>query len=201
MLSLPGWWNPTTTSVYLVGAGPSLRGFDFGRLRNRTVFAINDAYKHIPFATAIVSADLRWCNRRAEDLNTIAARKILVVPSGHPLPGIHGATFLRAEYESGFSENPEYINVRGSSGYAALNIAFLLGYQQIFLLGYDYTQPKERWYQRYEWKSASTEQVYSGWAEEFGSTLPQLLRYNVTVTNVGLNSAITAFPKVGLEVV
>ena len=38
----------TNQSVYVIGGGNSLRGFDYSFLKNKTTIAINSAYKFVP---------------------------------------------------------------------------------------------------------------------------------------------------------
>ena len=45
---------------FIVGGGPSLRGFDWGRLRGERVIAVNRAFEQLPFADISVSLDERW---------------------------------------------------------------------------------------------------------------------------------------------
>ena len=42
---------------FIVGGGPSLKGFDFERLRGERVIAINKAFYDVPFADIVFAMD------------------------------------------------------------------------------------------------------------------------------------------------
>lgn len=54
----PALWPGET--CFIVCGGPSLRGFDFKRLRGRKVIAVNSSIFSAPFADALVFGDGRW---------------------------------------------------------------------------------------------------------------------------------------------
>src|SRR5437867_3413931 len=88
---------PSWDEAFLIGGGPSLRGFDLNRLRGRTVIAINDALFHIPFQpTAIFSADSSWIHRCREEIEKFKGEKYLALSEiASPIPGV---TYLEKRY-------------------------------------------------------------------------------------------------------
>jgi hypothetical protein len=204
-LSQPVTRNPLGlpwSEVFLVGGGPSLRGFDFKKLKGRTVCAINDAVLHVPWADCLFSADQQWIANREREILKFPGEKFLA----GPMPAEDSELFpyyLKRERSAGLSEQPDTLNVRGCSGYAALNLAYLKGAKRIVLLGYDFRNPDAHWYSNYSWMSVTNpssgrSKMYLGWAQYFNETVNQLKQAGVEVLNASIKSAVTAFPKVTL---
>lgn len=186
------WWG----KVYLVGGGPSLRGHDLSCLRGRTVVTINDALFHLGFdPTASFSADLPWMVARRDRLATVACERYMVLsPSNTPRP-IPGVIYLEKRYDTGLSTNPRWIYIRGSGGYAALNLAFLKQAREIVLLGFDFHGG--RWYSS---ATPSTQSwILEQQAAEFNGMKQILNASRVKVINGCPDSLISAFPKVTVE--
>lgn len=184
--------------VYLVGGGPSLRGFDFELLRGQVVVAINDASRYLPWATALFSADVMWMTNRREHIESFSRHRFLAIPPDQrgELRGVEYLTRLRL---LGLSEVLGCVHLGGTSGYAALNLAVLKGAKEIVLLGYDYSGT-DRWYPDYDWSSRGRGQFeHEEWARNFDTMLPALAVAGVKVTNASPESKITAFPKVELN--
>lgn len=182
----------TWETVYLIGGGPSLSSFDFEKLKGHSVVAINDALFKIPWATALFSADSHWANHRKDAINQFNGERFLAMP---PIPGIN-ATFLNCLERPGISLEWPNIHLQGTSGYAAINLAILLGAKNIFLLGYDYQNAQKHWFGNYEWKSSTDDYVLKLWAAQFNSIQ---LPFDVHVYNTNPLSQVVAFPKVRLE--
>lgn len=169
---------PYWEEVWLVGAGPSANNFDFGALRGKTVVAINDMVLRLPFATAVFSADRFWAAKRAAELQQFNGERYLA--TGTFAPGVSNLERIKAP---ALSDDPTKVHVMGSSGYGALNLAFLKKAKRIFMLGYDYTKHG----QQREWDF---------WAAAFSSTKEQLKHTEVFVVG---SSRIVAFPQVAPE--
>lgn len=181
-------------TTYIVAGGPSLVGEDLTKLEGRTVLVVNDAVRHLPKATAAFSADRNWAMRRLPDLRSFKGEKYLAIGYEIPDPTIHN---LRKSREPGLSSDPGVI-CSCSSGYGALNVAFLKGAKKIFLLGFDYTQGGRHWY-----PERGTRGIngigFVAWAQRYGTTLPQLLEAGVQVWNANPASRIECFPKISFS--
>jgi hypothetical protein len=165
-------------------------------LAGQHIIAVNDSYKCVPFADAVISIDGTWIASRSADLRSFAGRKYIAARVGVPIPAFAERLTLRTE--PGLSE--VWPIVHGTtSGRAALNLAALLGYRRIKLLGFDYRNPGQHHHAVYEWPSGAPENVWQQWAEEYGTCVPQLRKLGVEVLNCGNDSAINAFPIVRLE--
>lgn len=132
---------------FIIGGGPSLKGFDFERLRGRRTIAINKAFYDAPFADIVFSMDRPLIDslmsgqlgenyRRAFAL--FEGAKLWLDLSGHNYPA--DVYHLPAAGETGWTKSLSeglFYGPGGLSGYGALNLAMVLGADPIYLLGYD----------------------------------------------------------------
>ena len=125
-----------STEVTIVAGGPSLRGFDFTQLTG-DIIAINYAAICIPQATYCYFANKSWFDRFEHELRVHRGRKIQGWGDGVEKvakPWVEVYRFV----EGRISMTPRTLCPGANSGYAAVNLAVLLGYKQLTLLGYDF---------------------------------------------------------------
>lgn len=178
-------WKGRT--VYLIGGGPSLKGFDFARLRRRgVVVAINDALLSVPWADASFTIDLVWLRNRIWPLAAFLGERIAMVPDGWvpppPLTLECFKTYLRTDEASG-----------GNSGYAALAVALHRGAARVALLGYDMSGPGH-WHKGYDWQSRFGAADYPRWRQQFHLLAYAAQQRGVRVINCNPKSGIKYFP-------
>lgn len=130
-----------------MGGGPSLIDFDWSRLRGELTIGINRAFEFFD-PSIIFSMDARfweWLEQCAWGQNTLdrfnqydrglrafvdMARLRLFPPEFYIVDNFRGRALLSPRLEEG-------VRTAGNSGFAALNLAILLGCDPIYLLGYD----------------------------------------------------------------
>lgn len=117
--------------VHIVASGPSLYGFDYRYFFDKTVIAVNHAYKLTPhdFCVFIDSGF------REVESPGVLSETYCVTPKGSPGGQVQ---FNWSKY---FSPDPKagVYSLRGkSSGIAALSIALQGGAKMVYLHGYDY---------------------------------------------------------------
>lgn len=194
------WRNRT---AYLIGGGPSLRGFDLARLNGETIVAVNDAINSLPNSAALFSIDYKWIQNRKTEIEAFAGERYLAVAEDYQFENAPQATYLlRVRERTGLSENAGRIYMGGgNSGFGAFNVAFLMGFKRIVLLGYDFRAANQHWYESYSWNAGNNgnSQMYLKWAQQFAYALPQLRRHSVEVLNASPNSAIDCFKKISLN--
>lgn len=192
--------SPYWGEAFLIGGGPSLRGFDFELLRRRTTVAVNDAALHLPWATALFSLDQTWVSKREREIRAFAGEKFLAPPES--LVGrIDGVTYLRRCHDPGLSTDPSSICLGGNSGYGALNLAYLKRAKRIVLLGFDLsTENGRNWHVGYQWNTSPRCHHFDGWARHFAEAAVILKREGVEVVNASADSVIDCFPKIPLKV-
>ncbi len=187
--------------VYLIGGGPSLKGFDFTKLQGRTVVAVNDAALHVPFATALFSLDRQWIANRKDLIASFPGERWLAVSDDFDFNDAPSACYVRRDRNGyGLSDDPNVLHMGGgNSGFGAFNLAYLRGAERIVLLGYDFCHSGVHWHNGYSWQGNPNDHMYSKWAERFQETLLQLQKREVEVVNASLHSTLTLFPRVSLE--
>jgi glycosyltransferase involved in cell wall biosynthesis len=130
---------------FIVGGGPSLKGFDFNRLRGERVIAINKAFYDVPFADVMFAMDrplldLIMEGKLGEDyraaFESFPGAKLWLDLSGYSYPaGVYSVPTAGA---TGWTKSIKDGLIHGNnSGYGALNLALCLGADPIYLLGYD----------------------------------------------------------------
>jgi len=194
-------------SCFIVGGGPSLRQFDFSLLDGRLSIGINRAFERF-WPTILFAMDVRvlnWirqglygeaCRQRFEEYQGL---KVWCLLYGAKLPDdvyIVKAfgNFLTSQRQWGTSY-AQGLGTGNNSGYAALNLAFILGADPIYLLGYDMKHEGDRshWHGGHPIKQ-TVEQVES-FRLHFYRAYRKLRDAGRTVINLNPDSALPRFPK------
>lgn len=137
--SVEDYWIPEgffdQRTVFLLGGGPSLAGFDVERLRGRTVFAINASLYLCPWAAALFFMDTHWfeANRAA-----VAAFTGVAITSSrdakHLAPSLKRIGIAAGDE---FTFGTPWLRFCRSSGHAAIALSIAMGATRIVLLGFD----------------------------------------------------------------
>jgi len=154
-------------ACYIVGGGTSLTTFDYSWLNGKDVIAVNQSLFHLPNAKYFVTMDYTWVLRngitgdkcrtdKRREFSRHPADKIFVVGfSGdrlqvlderHIVDNAHGITYdlspfdrvVHAAAYGGVGPSFDDFHCGSDSGYAGLQLAVVLGYTEIYLLGYDF---------------------------------------------------------------
>jgi hypothetical protein len=204
--------NLSDNIVYIVGGGPSLKGFDFTRLKGRgVVVGANRAVLDIPCDMG-VSVDQRfilWLDRRTQ-LREFSERSPFYIcpPSSQAsicqsaLPCAH---ILKASNEFVWDETVVH-RTGGTSGYCALDVVACRGAKRVVLLGFDYQpsrpvtgQPAQyHYHDGYPWVNGA-ENGWHQWARNFGPMNRRLEERDIQVINASPDSKISCFPKMSIE--
>lgn len=182
-------------SVYLIGGGASLKGFDLGQLRGKgIVVAINDAVRHAPWADVSFSIDRVWLRHRRLELAGFAGEKLAAVPDG--FPNFAGYTYLRRHAGAGLSADMSVLLSGGNSGFAALGMALMRKAGRVALLGYD-LGAAGHFHQGYEWRSPYGAKDYPDWVRKFAVLAAEAGATDIINCNPG--SALRCFRFGGFE--
>ena len=195
----PPYWEGR--QLFVVGGGPSLAGYDLGRLREHGwVLGVNRTADYWP-VDAVFTIDYQFLRRRAADLAGWAARGIetyAAVADDYDRPPIPGVTYLKRVSMDGISLDPSVIANGLNSGFGGLNLAVLKLARRIILLGFD-LQPVAKdqpthWHSGYDWGGArASVSHYERWASRFRQAV-SMIPPGVEVLNANPDSAIRAFP-------
>ncbi len=128
----------------IVGNGPSVRGFDLERLKGTTTFCLNRGY-------------LLWQSQNRSPDYLVAVNQLVVEQFHAEISGVHCTHFIPWHYRTLISHNPRtfYLTERwencfcedltagiwfgGTVTFAALQIAFYLGFSKAILIGIDHS--------------------------------------------------------------
>ncbi len=148
------------SKVFVVGGGPSLKGFDFNSLKDVNTIAINKAALHVPNPNYFITIDYSFLGRIPKpDKKRIfasGASKFFVVNyaagvlkdvDGRPMDVRSKKAYdlsnfdvvVRSHKAEGLSRNWKDFRSGANSGHCGLQLATLLGYDQVYLLGMDMT--------------------------------------------------------------
>jgi len=194
-------------AAYIVGGGPSLTGFDFRKLGDRNVIACNRAHEFVA-ARYLVVWDYEIFLRpdgHGEKLKTKDFKAVFTKPGGgaiHPKAIELEWLGKKGRISDSLADGIHPVN----SGMAALNIAYCLGYNPIFLLGFDCRVDVEgcraHFYDDGPWGKAilTSEFGYRPEKMEHWRVIMdrQKRQYDfreVRIYNLNLESALTAYPK------
>jgi hypothetical protein len=150
--------NVNRDVCFVVGGGPSLNGFDFTRLNGFDTIAINKAVEYIPNPTYFITTDYSYFIKASlpiEQINLKVHKSYFVANMTHPYMEMQRGQIIDTRrnfvYEdlyqydgviqsyntSGFSSTINEFSNGQNSGHCGIQLALLLGYKKIYLLGFD----------------------------------------------------------------
>ena len=183
-------------TIYIVGGGPSLKGFDFNRLQSKTVIAVNKAFFHLPFAQVLYWSDTRFYEWYGKEVDLFKGIKVTCRSQPRKADIIN----LINTGKTGLETMAYGLRDGGNSGYAAINLAYHLGAKRIVLMGFDMqTNGKEtHWHEGYS-STANTDTMARLMVPNFDTLVEPLEKRKVKVYNASQLSVLTCFPKISLE--
>ena len=194
----------TDRPVIIVGGGPSLKNFPYNCLNGLGyVLAVKSAIFDIPFADAGFGLDRprfrEWWARLGNAGFPVYWAIDDGVPSriNHPIPS--NVRLLRRERGTFLHKGPDTVCNGGTSGFGALNLAYILKPSAIFLFGFDYTRVDGEWHANESHYIAKRHQNpirWKQWAKSYDTAAGQLKDAGIPVFNASPDSTVEAFPKV-----
>lgn len=182
--------------VYIVGGGPSLKDFDWTKLKGKKVIAINRAFEVVPDADVLYWTDSRFFRWFKEDIKKFTGLKYTCRPFiGKPAD----VTLLQSNSAMKLEMRPSFISHGNNSGYGAINLAVKLGATKIYLLGYDMnSNPKDtHWHSGYDTKHNHS--IYSKMIKYFEGLPAEAEKLGVEIFNANIKSQLTVFRKCTIE--
>jgi hypothetical protein len=196
-VSAPYWHDKP---VYLIGGGPSLKGFDFERIRGKGILlGVNRSAFDAP-CNVVFSLDSTWIRHNYKTVDKADFdEKILAVSPNYAFHEYPTKTvqYIYKMRNHGLSSIPSQI-FGVNSGYAALNLAFLKRAKIIYLLGMDMNvsdPEKPHWHGSYKWQNFANHRYYNKWKNDFDFASIQLDKAGIKVYNCNPNSSIESFDK------
>lgn len=174
-------------TVHIVASGPSLADFDYKKLRNKTVIAVNHAYKKVPWFDCKVATDANFFQREDRDAMNHG-------PTLCPAHACDDARLIHFRMSGMVLTEPGPVYAYGGGGIAALSIALQGKAENIILWGYDYSYIGNAHHATQgEFKHSmgpGKEHIFRNHASKF-SIFPR-----ERIFNASLNSAVECFKKI-----
>ena len=153
------------TSCILLGGGPSLKGFNFSSLNGWNVVTINSSVFDFPNSKWFVTMDYTFLRKKRIQCGNVdqknrrtfvgsSAKKVFVAGFGGDLVPCDGTVIdrrLNLKYDLGLFDQVVWAKGYGGigtsfddfrsssdSGYSALQLAVILGFRNIYLMGFDF---------------------------------------------------------------
>jgi len=190
---------------FIVGGGPSLKGFNFARLDQELTIAVNRAFEvmspsvilwgdYVTFYRALMAGEFGGAATRR--FQSSAAMKVAVnisayeyPPDVYPIRATPAQNCVTHSLSDG-------LGTGGNSGYAALNFAVCLGASPIYLLGFDMKgdgEGHQAWFHS-GYKSDQGSGVYKHFISAFEEAAPIIEGRGIEVVNLNPKSAMKCFP-------
>ena len=136
-------------SLFIVGGGPSLTDFDWGLLKDRNVLVINRGMQKVPNALALVWNDMIVHELYEKEINDFKGIKITTTRYSNTNICLCDIIWVKGKGSLSIrspkiQESPYVIQQGGNTGFSALNVAYHLGAETIYLLGYDMKFGKDK---------------------------------------------------------
>lgn len=144
-------WTPEPEwegqEAIIIGGGPSLAGFDFSCLQGHRIIGCNDAFRLGPDIVDIcIFGDESWWQKNKFELEQFSGRKVTCAPA---LMNLNCDELLQMNRLRDGIQHGCTLGWNYSTGAAAVNLAFSLGANTIYLLGFDMgrgDQGKTHWH-------------------------------------------------------
>lgn len=189
---------------FVIGGGPSLIGFDFGRLKGKgRVIVINKAYLYTPFADVLFFMDHasfyvsvkrgQFGAGALKAWDAFQGKRVFLNLRGRE---VKDAYSVRSLGRSGLSTSLRRGLFHGNnSGVGAIGLALCMGADPIYLLGYDLKHDGRTTHFHGGYGHGQPEVVMRSYRVEL-TTLAKLIakRGHPKVINLNRASALTAFP-------
>lgn len=191
----PIWQNET---VYIIGGGPSLIGFNWNSLIGKRTIAINKAILSYPMADVLYWTDSRVYGWYKQEIDKF---KGLKYTTRHHVTYTNDIKVLRKSNKFGLEESKDALCHGNNSGYAAINLAYHLGAKRIVLLGYDMHNDgvKSHYHEGYP-VPATGNNIYKDQFIPGFQILGDLLKQKkIEVYNASIKSSLTVWPKITFD--
>ena len=185
-------------TVYIIGGGPSLKNFDFRRLRGCKTIAINKAITFLPNADVLYWTDSRFYTWYKNEVDNYNGLKFTIKAGSQYTSDIQ---ILKKGKSYGIEKDSETLAHGNNSGYASINLAYHLGAKRIILLGFDMANDGKdtHFHDGYPTKSTGDQIYRDKFLPGFTQLKSELDPEGVTVLNASVYSQLTTFTKITIE--
>lgn len=187
-------------SAILYASGPSLTEKVVEKIhphKHRFIhFGCNNTFDIVPFLDVHYACDTKWWRM----YNGEVKQKIPYIKSYTQCSESaeeYNLNFIKGKHLAGLSTKEDLIHYGGNSGYQQLNLAFLMGVSQVFLVGYDmgFRSGKSHYFGNYP-APLQINSPYKLFIEKYREIQPV---FQDRITNCTLGSSVTNFRFCNLE--
>lgn len=210
-----GFWKaielwPDST-VFIIGGGESLIGFDYSPIKNYRIIGVNNAYgdlvkktdKKVYYAPrdwvdVCFFGDTRWFEWHRESLKSYSG---LIVTSLQNLKSVPWIKCINRSNKEGIEKNKNLLSWNRCSGLSAINLAVHFGAKKIILLGFDMKKGNGR--DNYHNDHLVNADIKYNPYERFMKSVPHIKadadKLGIEIINTCMDSGMDHFPKVPFE--
>ncbi len=187
----------------IIASGPSLTRADVARVEESgyDMMGINNAYMMTDKLKYHYGCDTKWWRHHWDSLKPGPARYSLKAKDDDE--GVPGVMQMRKGRRDGLSLDWPILRHGGNSGYQAINLAVLLGYRQIILLGYDMqeTNGRAHWHPDHKFPQSTNPATptFKRWRKDYKTLAAECKKEGIEVLNATRQTALECFPLVRLE--
>lgn len=197
------FWTPPMDwlgeTVFIIGGGSSLKGFDWDLIRHQKIIGANDAYSLGPFVDYCLFADSPWYRVHKENFHK--AEATMVGLTVQPLDSNY-AYWMRREIH-GIEKGGFNLGWFGNTGLSCICLAIAMGAKKICLLGFDMKADEDNGNCNWHENNISTNvpNTYNKFINKAKILKEEMDKHcsDVEVVNCNLDSAMDVWPKVNLE--
>lgn len=199
-----------TDEIYIIFGGPSLKDFDFDKLKNKKTLACNRSAELFK-ADAVISVDPTYINmkrhflRDFSGLTVVGYRGTQFGDTIKPNAGVIGHidpsyVYWHDKRFPGEMSEKENVLYGTNTGHAAVNFCMLNGFKTIHALGLDmrWDTGRTHWHQGYS-HSREPKEFLMNWAAHLDACSKQLRNNGVTMYNYNSESNVRKYEFRSLE--
>lgn len=204
--------------VYIVAGGPSLRNFDFQKLKDKTTIVINKSIFDVPDPTYFLTIDYSFLQYLSKQnlLNKwkeMSTYKVFIANFSHDYLKIIDDQVVDTRFnlkynladfnliipsycQSGIGFTMSDFTSGNNSGFCGLQFAIAMGYNPIYLLGFDlYTDTETHYHLGYNRSRSQFQKNLQSYFGYFGQALASLKVYrpNLKIYSCSEKSLLNEF--------
>lgn len=189
------WANET---VYIIGGGPSLKGFNWNLLKGKKTIAINKAIQFYPNADVVYWTDGRFHDWFKDEISKYKGLKYTITPRRDYMVDVN---LLKRGIKFGLETATDTLAHGNNSGYAAINLAIHLGAKKIILLGYDMSNngAQSHFHDGYKVNATSAKIYTTHFLPGFSVLKESIKGMNIKILNACPTSKLKVFPIITIE--
>jgi|GEM_PF-374964 hypothetical protein len=174
---------------FICASGGSLTQEDVDYIKGKgTVIVINNTFQLAPWADIVYACDVPWWKKYPEALDHQGQKMSIL----YDHPKVKKWPYDNTRNGIGLDR----IRTGGNSGHQCINLAYLLGANEIILLGYDMqnTNGKSHWHGDHV-KGLNQQTCFSGWINHMRIVAQDCERLGVKVYNCSRQTALECFER------